>query len=189
MKVRYTDLYESLDIRLPQFNFFKTFNRCQWYDVPDNVGYELLKSDYFVSEEDVDFLKQFDVLQAEHVALKRWGALGDLLQLTPICRLFKEKFNLTLTLITQKCYIDIMRHFSDVFSFVIPYGSVEKERYKKILYLDGVLEVDHSLTNPERHIHRCQLYADFLQVECKDLDWSVRIPEETNKYTRGLLCL
>lgn len=189
MIIRYTDLYDTLEIRLPQFNYFRTFERCRWYDVEDRIGQELLKSDYFVRKEDLDFEKTLLKTGLERIALSRWGALGDLILLAPLAKAFKKKFNVSLTLVTQKCYIEFMSYFIDIFDAVIPPGALDKNYFKKVLYLDGVLECDHSLTNPEREIHRCQLYADTLQVDCKDLDWSIKIPEAIQEETRKLLCL
>jgi hypothetical protein len=170
MKIKYTSWYESIHIRLPELKFDAPFRRNVWVDVHELVAKELLKSPMFLCEADLIFDK--NIFQTpKHFGINRFGALGDLIQLLPIIRYMRRTMGHKFTLGTQAQYVPIFKDF-DIFEDVIPDGRMDKRFYDRVFYLDGVLENDHSLTDPSRLKHRVHLYEEFFGIKCDHYDFS-----------------
>jgi hypothetical protein len=191
MKIAYNDLYSEIQIKLSQFKFSQKFRRGEFVDVPEDVGNFLLTDDYFVQESDYQLQASILGNGITKIAFIRSFALGDILLLLPIARLYKKKHNCNIVLVTRKMYIESMIMETDVYDTVIPFGLFDRSLFKQIIDLEHVLEVDHSLKNKENSIHRCKLYADFLNIEIKsnkELNWKTNILSEEQEYVRKILC-
>ena len=176
MKILYTDIYSTITVNV--LGQFLNFERCVWKDVPDIIAQELIKGNFFISEKDVQFNKTLFDKKNKNLAIKRFGALGDLIMLLPVIRYINRKAErIVFTLITSECYINIFKPETETFRDVISLTKYKKQDYDRILYLDGVLEKDHSLTNSERMIHRTKLYERFFDIKVDKYDFSMKIEQ------------
>lgn len=203
MKIKYTGLYEKIQICLIQYSYFKQFVRNEWTETPDKIAEILLKEEYFLSEEDLKFITPIDNLPQEtkiveetkiefqdlryKLGIIRFGALGDLIMLLPVARHLKKLYNFNITLITQDRFVATMKRVTDAFDTVINIGLYKKSNYDKTVCLDGVLEQDHSLTNSERLIHRTKLYERFFGITVSNYDFSIPITEDEILYSEKIL--
>lgn len=199
MKIKFTGLYEKINIVLIENNFYWTFKRNTWYDVPDSIANILTKMDNFLTEEDLKFdkslIKRKEVEAKKEPANKkkfrlcinRFGALGDLIMLLPVVRQLKKMLDCEVTLATQACYAKWFVRETDAFDKVITTNLYNKRDYDKTIFLDGVLEQDHSLSNEDRLMHRTILYEKFFGIEVENYDFSLHILPEEDKYVEELL--
>lgn len=185
MFIKYTDLYEKLDMWIPELNFRETFERNVWKEVSTNVGERLLRNTFFISKEDIEKNKELFKNPRWNMAVKRFGALGDLIQLLPVVRYLKKLYGVKFTLVTQETYVWIFKRETDTFKNVVSASDFKKWEYDKVFYLDGVLERDHSLVNEERNVHRIKLYEEFFNIKIDKYDFSLKIDDcndKVNKY-------
>lgn len=185
VKIKYTDCYEKLLVVIDKFNFTKEFIRNEWAWVPKRVAVKLLKNNYFITEQDILFNPEIFKQANLKIGLKRFGAYGDLLQLIPVVKYLKRTTNNKYYLLTNNCYIHDFKSFNvfeDVLKFNTPRG-----KFDKIIYLDGVLEKDHSNTNHERFLHRIHILEEFLQINVDYYDFSVSISSVDRNYTKEVL--
>lgn len=203
MKIKYTGLYDKIQICLIQYCYFKQFVRNNWTEVPDKIAEILLKEEYFLSEDDLKFIKPSETIPQEtkiiaqtpielkdtrfKLGIIRFGALGDLIMLLPVARYLKRLYNFNITLITQERFVGPMKRVIDAFDNVINIGLYKKSNYDKTVCLDGVLEQDHSLTNHERLIHRTKLYERFFGINVDNYDFSIPITQDEISYAENIL--
>ncbi len=203
MKIKYTGLYEKIQICLMQYSYFKQFVRNNWTDVPDKIAEILLKEEYFLSEDDLKFNKPLESIPQEtkvidqtskenkdirfKLGIIRFGALGDLIMLLPVARHLKKIYNFRISLITQERFVGPMKRVVDAFDDVINLNLYKKSNYDKTVCLDGVLEQDHSLTNSERLIHRTKLYERFFGINVDNYDFSIPITQDEISYAENIL--
>lgn len=168
MKVKYTGLNEEivLSINLNGKPQQRSFVRNRWSEIPNEVAEIVLKSDYFISESSVNFDK--NIPSGTTILLKRGYALGDLIQLIPVVRYLKRKYNFVIHIWTSSQYVSFLKMFN-VFDEV--YGNKPKMKYDHFYILDGVLESDHSLKNEERSMHRVKIFENFFNVEVDFYDF------------------
>lgn len=191
IKIKYTDGYERIRKIIPQHDFTYEFKRDEWVDVPLNIALILLKDHHFISEEDMLFSPAIFNAAGLNIGIKRFGAFGDLIQLIPIIKHLRKISNNKYTLITNKSYVNDMKEF-DVFHDVIVSGS-DLSKFDKVIYLDGVAEKDHSLTNHQRFMHRVKIFEEFLNISLTEYDFSVKtnIPDRivVNKVLKNAITL
>jgi len=187
MKIKFTGLYEKIDIILIEHRFYHTFTRNLWVDIPDKIASILTKDEHFLTEEDIIFNPEILKKSNLRLALNRFGALGDLIMLLPVARYLKQTTNCTIDLITQSQYTPFLCREHDAFDNVLPTSLYKKNSYDKTVYLDGVLEQDHSVVNPDRLLHRTKLYERFFGIEIKEYDFSMHVTEEEYKYAEEIL--
>lgn len=110
----------------------------------------------------------------EHVAFIRQYALGDLFQLAYVVRKFKKFYNVKkVTVACAQSFISgLIDCFPDI-KFEVYHPGLEFNA-GVILMLDGNLEKDHSITNPENQIHRINIFNRNLGMS----DVSKTTPEE-----------
>lgn len=187
MLIKYTDWYDTLTVRVPELNFSGYFQRNVWKNVPDIVAKELLKMSHFICEEDIKFDGTMPTTPG-HFGLNRFGALGDLIMLIPVVRYLRRTTQHRFTLITSPRYIQTFKPFPD-FVDVISSSAMDKSKFDKVLYLDGVLENDHSLTSGERLKHRIHIFEEFFKIKIDKYDFSFPISPDAEKYiTRFIQC-
>jgi hypothetical protein len=121
------------------------------------------------------------------IAIDRYGALGDLIQLLPVARYLKRKYPIHLTLVCQLSFGHILEREKDAFDSIISKSKFCKFDYKRSFYLDGVLECDHSTTNEDNNYHRTKLYERFFGIEVDRYDWHLTLTHEELKKAEGLL--
>jgi len=194
VKIKYTDFYEKTEIKLFDLNFVKTFIRNTWTNVPENVAQRLLLTTQFIDEFAIENTRKAlvqipntpkQVLKT--IAMKRGCALGDLFMLLPIARYIKRIWNCQVHLITSPQYVEICRRFNNAFDMVFPVHNWSKSRYDRILYLDGVLECDHSVTNHQRQMHRISIFEEFLGIKCDVYDFSLFLNDYEIKKAEAIL--
>jgi len=178
IRIKYTDGYAKVRKNIPSHDYTKEFHRDVWEEVPLHIAMILLKDKHFISEKDVMFESKIFNSAGLNIGIKRFGAFGDLIQLIPIVKHLKSISNNKYTLITNQVYIDDMIDFG-VFDDVIKTGS-DIRRFDKIIYLDGVAEQDHSLTNHQRFLHRVKIFEEFSHSRVSNYDFNVKI-NPTNK--------
>lgn len=188
MKVRYTDLCERQRFTIPAENFDMNFERGKWYEVPDKIGVLLMRNPHFMSENDLIFNKKLLAKPGIVLAFKRFGALGDIVQLMPTARKLKQLYKkMKIILVTEKMYVDAFKGQPDVFDQVVDVTEFQKINFDKMVFLDGIAERDHSLTNEERLIHRARIFAAFFQLEIENYDFSFKVSEKDRKYVEDFL--
>ena len=185
IRIKYTDGFEKIRKNIPLHDYTQQFIRDEWTEVPLNIALILLKDQKFISEEDVMFSPAIFNAAGLNIAIKRFGAFGDLIQLIPIIKHLRSISNNTYTLITNKSYVDDMKEFN-IFHNVLPTGT-STVNYDKVIYLDGVAEKDHSLTNHQHLMHRVKIFEEFLNIRVSNYDFSVRINEHHKKVVDEVL--
>jgi ADP-heptose:LPS heptosyltransferase len=114
------------------------------------------------------------------VTVRRDFALGDLIMLIPVLRKFKEYFNIsTIQVMTAQRFLTTCQKLFPEFKFV-------SDEYMYcinlglFLNLNSVLEMDHSVKNTEKNLHRCFIYASSIGFEIEGLlDWSAKSMKKT----------
>jgi len=185
IKVKYTDSYEKIRKNIPLHDFTHEFKRDVWFAVPVNIAIILLKDQRFIAEDDIIFSPAIFNAAGLNIGLKRFGAFGDLIQLIPIVKHLKKISTNKYTLITNKQYVNDMKEFG-VFDNVLPTGTIYAV-FDKVIYLDGVAEKDHSLTNHQHLMHRVNIFEEFLNIHLTDYDFSVNINEHHKKVVDEVL--
>lgn len=179
MKIKYTDLYQKINVALPEFKFFNSFKRNVFQEVPDHIAKKLLENNFFISETDTIFTHEIFKKEKVKIGFFRYGAMGDLIQLLPIARYFKKTYpNLELHLICDLRFCDIFKREKDAYDKVLSKLEFHKNEYDKIIYLDGVLENDHSLVNNDRNYHRVKLYELFFNISLQEYDFHITFNEK-----------
>ena len=158
-----------VDVYLNDKHHMKYFIRNRWYDIKDDdFGKYLLQSHYFLSEEQICF--NFNVNENDKILLKRGYALGDLIQLIPVVKYLKKKYNCKFSLWCSPRFYDIMVWFN-VFDYV--YTKRPKiYDFDQFYILDGLLESDHSIINKERKMHRIKIFEHFFGIDISEHDFS-----------------
>lgn len=174
-------------MRIPDLNFMITMKRYRWYDVEEKYAKRILQNNYFMSEEDFKNIRTTFEKGKQRVAIDRYGALGDIIQLLPIARHLKAHYDVHLTLVCQLSYGNILKREKDAFDEVISKAHFNKFQFDRVFYLDGVLECDHSTQNIERNHHRVKLYEQFFGITLQKYDFHLTLlPQEINKMERLL---
>jgi hypothetical protein len=189
MLIKYTDSYEKIHINIPEFKFLYTFTRNTYYDIPEKPAQYLLKtSRFFLAKDDTIFSTDLLLNKKCKVCFNRFGALGDLIQLLPIARYFKKQnTHLTLYLACHPSYVPTFSREKDAFDKVISKQEYMREDFDKVIYLDGSLESDHSLSNDERLLHRIKLYEKFFNISLQEYDFSLSYTSEELSKVEKLL--
>ena len=120
------------------------------------------------------------VLNANEVTLIREYALGDLIQLIPIARQLKKINNKHLNIATTQRFVGCLRNMFEDLNFI----TTEKLNCAKLgikIHLNGILERDHSLNNPDRNLHRVDIYSKFFGLKVEELDWSLKMQNTPEK--------
>lgn len=166
-------MYDTLTVNV--LGQFYNFNRCQWKDVPDLIGQELIKGNFFISDKDIQINKTLFDKKDKNLAIKRFGALGDLIMLLPVVRYINRKAGrIVFTLVTQQEWVWIFKRETETFKDVIPNTTFRKQSFDRTIFLDGVLERDHSITNTESQFHRVKLFEQFFDIEIDYYDFSMK---------------
>lgn len=187
MKIKYSGLYETINIKLSGINFDGLFRRNVWREVSIEIADRILKNNFFISEKDyIDILPSFE--RFTNFAFFRYGALGDLIQLLPIARYFKKRYsNIKITLVSTESYSSPLRRLRDAFDEVIPISSFNKNNFDRTFYLDGVLENDHDPENADSQKHRVKIYEEFFGISLQEYDFSIEYTEAESKKVEQLL--
>lgn len=135
----------------------------------ESSSYKIIPKDAFVEFNSDMFYNK------EHVYLFRNYALGDLLQLIPVSRIFKKHYSVKkITIITTEDYAKKLRPIYKDIYFDTEHSIVHNT--DSICFnLNGCLEKDHSLESSEHAKHRVEIYLNLLgiyQYNKADLDWS-----------------
>jgi len=179
MKIKYTGSYDQIQIYLSEFKCFCGFKRNEWKELPDKIGNFIIKNNQnFYAEHELIFNPEDFNKSGLKICLFRFGALGDLIQLVPLMKYFKKNSNCHFTLATSKIYVDVMKELTDCFDNIIDNSKMKKFDYDRIIFLDGALETDHSLTHPTRLLHRVKLYESFFGVNMDEYDFDLNISNE-----------
>lgn len=136
------------------------FVRNVWKDIPDEYCDEILKNPEFISNDDEFFDRKSFYNANKIVALKRFSALGDIIQLIPIVHHLNSISNNKYILYTQLQYVELFKSFN-VFYDVI---NELDDRIDKVIHLDGVLESDHILGNEDCYLHRIKIYEKYFGI-------------------------
>lgn len=187
MKIKYTGLYETINLKLADLQLDYNFKRNVWSDVSDEISTRILKNNYFISE---DEFKNIPLAFEKYtnIAFFRYGALGDLIQLLPIARYFKKKYpHLKLTLVSTESFAWPLRRETDAFDVVIPIAKFVKTEFERTFYLDGILENDHNPENSECNRHRVKIYMDFFGIDLQDYDFTIHYTEAEMRKVEKLL--
>jgi hypothetical protein len=185
IKIKYTNSYERLQVILHKYNFDKIFIRNKWESIPRKIAKELLKRRNFISEEDTIFNP--GILKQENlkIALDRFGAYGDLLQLIPVVKYLKRKTTHKIYLLTNSQYINDFKSFK-IFDDVY-LNNINRKIFDKVIYLNGVLESDHSLTNHQRAMHRIKIFEEFFYIHIDKYDFEVFISKVDKNFIKKVL--
>ena len=153
-----------------------TMEKYKWYDFPEDLIADLKMEYKLLIEDDCDYYFDKNLFKSTNkkIAFRRTFALGDLLMFIPIINYLNKNTNNKYYLITQKRFIKVFLKFN-LFSGIYDFNDVETSFFDKIIYLDGVLEKDHSLNRSERFFHRTKLYARYLHLKIKNFDWNVNL--------------
>ena len=182
-RIKYTDSYENIRINLDKLNISISFERNVFKEVSQEVADILLKNPIFLSEHDLIFNPELLKYANLKLGIKRFGACGDIIQLIPIIKYLKKTTNNKYYLLTNPKYVNDFKSyglFEDVFE-----SNYSRNFFDKMIYLDGVLEQDHSNSNVERTIHRVKLYEKFFNIQLDEYDFSVN-GIDTNKYNEAI---
>lgn len=179
MKIKYTSSYDQIQLFLFKENCFPSFRRNEWKEVPDHVAKVILKDNAnFYCEADFIFDTKEFLNNRLNICISRFGALGDLIQLIPIMKYFKDNSKSIFTLATSKQYVSVFKTQTHLFDNVIENSNLRKSEFDKVIMLDGVLESDHNLSNEEHLIHRVKLYEKFFGVTIETYDFSMKIEDK-----------
>lgn len=185
-QIKYTGYSESIDVYIDKLRTFFPFKRNTWKEVSDEVAEELLKNPHWISKDDYSI--NLSILKEPiTLGLFRFGAMGDLIQLIPIARFIKREYKHRIVLITQRMYLDFFSRIKDAFDEVYSNEIFHRDKYDKLVYLDGVLEMDHSIENSESKLHRIKIYEQFFNIKPDYYDFSIPISESDNKYVEEIL--
>lgn len=167
-KVMYTGSYKRVFVNIDAkpFPFLKHLDRNVWYSLDKQIADYLLRSPNYISEDNLTINKAIKV--DDVILIKRSYALGDLIQLIPVIKFMKKRYQYKFILWTSPQFVDIMKWFK-IFEDVI--CAKPKERYEHFLILNGVLESDHSLTNWQSRVHRIKIYEKFFKIEIDEYDF------------------
>jgi hypothetical protein len=185
IRIKYTDSFEKIQVRLRKFNFDCIFKRNEWKAVPRKIARILQKRPNFITEDDVIFHPELLKESNLKIGLKRFGAYGDLIQLIPVVKYLKRTTNNKFYLLTNNQYIKDFKSFN-VFDDVFQ-QNINRKLFDKVIYLDGVLEKDHSLTNHQRAMHRIKIFEEFFYIHIDKYDFSVNISDKDKKFIKEVL--
>lgn len=185
MRIKYTGLSQSIIVKESALGIDYFFQRNIWKDIPVEHAEYLLKSWYFLTEENFNFSNIPD--NTRRIALCRFGALGDLIQLIPIVRELQMTYpgNLWYLICNQE-YVDFMKQ-TQVFEDVMEAAYYEKGNFDRRYCLDGILEEDHNPAAPEKEMHRIKIYQKFFNLSGTEYNFDIHIPEEDKIYIEGIL--
>lgn len=127
--------------------------------VVDSSGYDNLLHEYFSPF-------SYEVFRnKKRVGLVRDFAMGDLIQLIPAARIFKEKYNIKeIEIYTSHDYVPTLKKlFSDII-FSTNSTLMYNKNCEIVFHLNGMLERDHSITNTENQLHRVNIYLQLLNL-------------------------
>ena len=187
MKIKYTSGYDMIEKRILEYRACLIFKRNEWKEVPDKIAEILLKEETFISEQDFVFDKKYLKTSNLNIGINRFGALGDLIMLLPVIRYLKRITNNKFHLITQHNFVPIFQKEISTFTTTIPYNKYKRMDYDKVVYLDGVLENDHSLTNNDRLEHRVKLYEKFFGIDIDFYDFHLTLDDSDIRFGRNLI--
>lgn len=185
-EIKYTGYADNIAVYLDKQKFYMYFSRNKWKSVSDDIAINLLKDNHFISKE--DYLCNLKILKTPlKLGIYRFGAMGDLIQLIPIMKWIKEKYKHKIILITQSQYVDFFRKVPEAFDEVYSNEVFHRNKYDKLVFLDGVMEMDHCSTNDESKMHRIKIIEQFFGISLDKYDFSFTIDKETVNYVEGLL--
>lgn len=186
MFIKYTGYSDTMNFYIRDLKQFYGMKRNIWTDVPEKIANILLKDNHFISKDDFCFkLEQID--HPIRLALFRFGAMGDLIQLIPIVKFIKKEYRHKIILITQDCFVEFFSKIPEVFDEVYSNSSFRKDMFDKMIYLDGVPEMDHSLQNKEAKMHRVKIFEEFLCLKLDKYDFSFNIDQKIYTQVEELL--
>lgn len=177
MRIKYTGYADNICLYMDYSKKYLYFKRNEWKETLEKDANILLKDPHFISESDyvVDMTKLKTPIR---LGLYRFGAMGDLIQLIPIVKYLKKQYGHTIILITQACYINFFKNFPDIFDEIYSNEVFHRDKCDKMIYLDGVLEMDHSISNEESKIHRVKIFEQFFNIHLDSYDFSVTLNDE-----------
>jgi hypothetical protein len=155
-----------------------SFRRGVPFRVPRALAEKLAKKPQYIVGA-LPFTRFHEDYDFGALLVRRFGALGDLIMLRAVVAALKKavpQFWYGLT--TQSRYAKVFQH-DTVFEEVVEDTVVPRLPYLGELYLDGVVEVDHS-GDPLSHVHRVKLFWEHLVKDLNlklptELDWDIPI--------------
>lgn len=110
------------------------------------------------------------------IAFVRKFALGDLLQLIPVIRIVKKRLHLNdVTILTTTDLGKVLSWLYRDLKFGDCDSHTSYERFDLTYSLEGYLEQDHSLGNPQNGKHRVNIFLEAMglniPIKKEDLDW------------------
>jgi len=119
------------------------------------------------------------IVGADNLTIHRDYALGDLIQIVPVCRMLKKKLGIkNVKVITSDRFAKELSYiYNDIRFFTKEWlnGDISQLNFGFILSTNGILERDHSIENKENAQHRVFIYLDFFNlknIQPTELDWS-----------------
>lgn len=177
VKMKYTGLGSTFEIRDLKTMYFKTMNCNVYADVPLYIAERYRNDPHFFFYESDKIQDLCEKYPTKNFAFHRWGALGDIFQLVPVAKYIKRVFKCRITLITEFGFHDIFKNTKDAFDDVIRLYRYDRHQFDRIVFLEGVLEQDHAPNNRESKIHRVKLYEEFFGITVDRYDFSVNLED------------
>ena len=117
------------------------------------------------------------------IAFFRSFALGDILQLIPVVRLIKIKYNIKIVAIVT--LMNIIKELRESFRDILFYTESRFMNFTDVISfnLDGILEKDHNPNNLESNKHRVDIYLNTMGIENynRNFNWNpTNLPKELN---------
>lgn len=177
MFINYSKLPQILDI--PNKAFPATI-------YPGSVFDETIYKTYFPPE----YFREFqlsDLTSYKNLTLIRAYAMGDIIQLVPVARYLRNKFNYKdVYIATHSDFKPLGFLFKDIKFTTENMISGDSFDYGLKINLDGRLEKDHSTSNTENAVHRIEIYLNTFgikNVKKEDLDWSSNMKSVTMPFS------
>lgn len=157
------------------------FHRDKPVSVPDDFAAVLLRKPGFIRHDDVELTLEQRLEGATTVAVRRWGAAGDLVMFRAACRAFlRTRPGLKLLL---RCEDRFCHLFAADPTWAGVYGlsDVAPSRAQLAYSFDQVAEADHR--GDQRH--RVELFLAAMtdqRIELTAADWTLPVPEPATKW-------
>lgn len=124
---------------------------------------------------EMEILKNNDV-----VNILRTYALGDLIQLVVVARIFKKQYNIkNVRILTSPRYVNVLNFlFRDIYFTAENNLQWFEQKDGFTISLNNILEKDHNLLNLDIIKHRVDIMLEYLECEKvnkSDIDWSTQM--------------
>jgi len=175
IKIRYISDEQSNEIMLRTRKNTIVLRKYEWKEVEPEVYADLAMEYKTLLQREEDMIWDREIFKEckKKIAFRRTFALGDLIMLIPCINHLKSSTRNHYTLLTKACFIELFKSFGN-FDDVQDIHKYRKEDFDQVLYLDGILERDHDLKNPDHLIHRTKLYEHYLGIKIDKYDWHIQ---------------